>query len=60
MLGAYLTMLPRLRAEESVRSVTEQQLASGSMDRDDAEDIWDAWQESIYPGAREESDPFWF
>jgi len=54
-------MLPRLRAEESMRRVTENQVAAGALEKDSADDIWQAWRESAYPEEEEiDVDPFWF
>lgn len=55
-LNAFTTMLPRLRAEESIRRVQEAQLASGTMDKDSAEETWRAWQEQANPGAAEDDE----
>lgn len=44
-LNAYTAMLPRLRAEESIRRVQELQLASGAMKEEGADETWQAWMD---------------
>lgn len=62
-LSAYLTMLPRLRAEESMRRVTEQQVASGALTTESADAIWQEWEQSARPdeaaGEGSFADPYW-
>lgn len=55
-LNAFITMLPRLRAEESIRRVQEAQLASGVMDKGSAEETWQAWVAQASPGETEEEE----
>ena len=55
-LNAFTTMLPRLRAEESIRRVQEAQLAAGTMDKDSADETWRAWQEQANPGSGEDDE----
>lgn len=57
-LNAFTAMLPRLRAEESIRRVQEAQLASGAMNGDSADETWQAWQEQANPGAAEDEDEY--
>lgn len=52
-LCAYATMLPRLRAEESMRRVTEAQVGGGHLSEDSASDIWEAWKDAAEPGREE-------
>lgn len=61
VLNAYAAMLPRLRAEESMRRVTEGQVASGALTPESADEIWGAWRDAAYPGEEEAQgdDPFW-
>jgi hypothetical protein len=49
-LNAYAEMLPRLRAEESMRAVTEIQLGEGRLTDESRDEIWAAWQEAADPG----------
>lgn len=51
ILQMYLAMLPRLRAEESIRAVTEAQVATGK--GDEVQEIWDAWREAAFPDSGE-------
>jgi len=55
-LNAFTTMLPRLRAEESIRRVQEAQLAAGMMDKDGAEETWRSWLEQADPGRFEDEE----
>ena len=48
-LNAYIAMLPRLRAEDSIRRVQEGEIAAGTMDKGAAEETWRAWQEQADP-----------
>jgi len=44
-----------------MRRVTENQVAAGALEKDFADDIWQAWRESAYPEEEEiDIDPFWF
>jgi len=54
-------MLPRLRAEESMRAVTEIQLGEGQLTDESRDEIWQAWTEAAYPGVEAEiaDDPAW-
>jgi len=59
-LNAYATMLPRLRAEESLRAVTEIQVGSGRLTEDSSEEIWDAWHDTAYPDSEiDDTEQFW-
>ena len=60
-LNAYAEMLPRLRAEESMRTVTEIQLGEGRLTDESRDEIWEAWQEAADTGRMvvEAEDPFW-
>ena len=49
-------MLPRLRAEESIRRVQELQLASGAMDKESAEQTWQGWIDSANPDEAKEAE----
>jgi hypothetical protein len=61
LLYAYATMLPRLRAEESMRRVTEMQVGEGKLTEEATGEIWDAWRDAAEPGRQEElADPFYF
>ena len=51
VLGAYVAMLPRLQAEESLRRVAELQAAHPELDADARREILDAWQGQAQPGA---------
>lgn len=55
-LNAYTAMLPRLRAEESIRRVQELQLASGAMDKEDAGRTWQGWIDAANPEEAEEAE----
>jgi len=59
-LNAYITMLPRLRAEQSMRGVTELQLGTRQLTDESAEEIWGAWREAANPDKEdEEASDFW-
>jgi len=55
-LNAFIKMLPKLQAEGSVQRVQEEQIGSGMMEKESAEEIWQAWLEQIDPGRFEEDD----
>lgn len=59
-LNVYITMLPRLRAEQSMRRVTELQLGTRQLTDESASEIWDAWQNAANPDKEdEEASDFW-
>ena len=58
-LNAFSAMLPRLRAEESIRRVQEAEIAAGTMDKEGAEATWQAWQEQANPGMAEEYEDYY-
>lgn len=62
LLGMYLQMLPRLRAEESMTAVVVGQLAGGHYNQQDADEIWQGWRKIADPDRvdePEELDAFW-
>jgi hypothetical protein len=59
-LNAFITMLPRLRAEQSIRRVTELQLGTRQLTDESASEIWEAWQNAANPDKEdEEVSDFW-
>ena len=59
-LNVYITMLPRLRSEKSMRRVTELQLGTRQLTDESAGELWAAWEDLAYPDKDEEEvSDFW-
>ena len=59
LLNCYITMIPVVKAMESLRRVIEMQVASGAMEN--ASEIWNKWQELVdtyAPQADEKKFPY--
>ena len=55
ILNCFITLIPVVKAMESLRRVLEMQIASGV--RDDASEIWKKWQELVDAYAPQDETP---
>lgn len=60
LLRGYIAMIPRIRAEESIRRVSELRIAAGNSDS--AAEVWEAWLKDagIEHDVEAEADSSWF